>query len=98
MVFFNTEAEGVATGTIYSDRLLQWDYDKHNRLCRKHFGNEGQLWADRDPKKIEAFLCDWTGKEIVLIANIQYVNISSGFPLWRFDYREKDLTPTNKKG
>jgi len=76
--------------TVYTDRLLQWDWDKHNRLCRKHFGDEGQLWHQRDPKKIEEFLCDWHDKKIVLIANIQYVNISNGYPLWRLDFYEAE--------
>lgn len=88
LIFFNEKATEGATGTIYTDRLLQWDYAKHNLLCKKHFGDEGQYWNDRDPKKIEAFLCDWTGKKIVLVANIQYVNLSNGYPLWRLDYYE----------
>ena len=90
LIFFNEKATQEPTGSIYTDRLLQWDYAKHNLLCRKHFGNEGQYWHDRDPKKIEAFLCDWTGKKVVLIANIQYVNLSSGYPVWRLDYCEME--------
>ena len=89
LIFFNEKADKEGTNTIYTDRLLQWDYEKHNRLCRKHFGNEGQLWEKRDPKKIEAFLCDWIGKKIVLVVDIQYVNLSNGFPLWRFDFYEE---------
>ena len=27
-----------ANDTIYSDRLLQWDYEKQNRLSEKYFG------------------------------------------------------------
>lgn len=86
LIFFNEEAKKEATDSIYTDRLLQWDWEKHNKLCRKHFGNEGQYWSQRDPKKIEAFLCDWTGKRIVLVANIQCVNVSNGYPLWRLDF------------
>ncbi len=86
LLYFNEEAKEEATSSIYTDRFLQWDWDKHNRLCRKHFGDEAQYWNDRDPKKIEAFLCDWTEKKVTLIANIQYVNISNGYPLWRLDF------------
>jgi len=76
-----------ATSTIYSDRLLQWDFDKHDELCMKHFGNEGQYWNDRDPKKIEAFLRDWTDDQTLkLIFVMEYCNVSSGYPVWRFDY------------
>ncbi len=89
LIFFDEKVKKEATDTIYSDRLLQWDYEKHNRLCKKHFGNDGQMWHERDSKKIAAFLSDWTNKDIVLIANIQYVNMSSGFPVWRFDFCEK---------
>lgn len=95
LIFFNEKATQGATGTIYTDRLLQWDYEKHNLLCKKHFGNEGQYWHDREAKKIEAFLCDWTGKKIVLVANIQYVNMSSGYPQWRFDYYEVEEENSN---
>jgi hypothetical protein len=28
--------------TVYSDRLFQWDSKKHDTLCRKYFGNDGQ--------------------------------------------------------
>jgi hypothetical protein len=94
MVWYNDEVKTLQdddgqlrdVSTIYTDRLLQWDWDKHNELCRKHFGDEGQLWNDRDPKKIQAFLCDWTDKKIVLIANVQYVNVSNGYPVWRLDF------------
>lgn len=77
-----------ANGTIYSDRLLQWDHDRHNDLCKKHFGDEGQYWNDRDPKKIEAFLRDWCdNQELKLIFIMEYCNAASGYPCWRFDYK-----------
>ena len=77
-----------ANGTIYSDRLLQWDYEKHNRLCHKHFGNEGQWWNRREPSKIEAFLRDWCDDQsLKLILVMEYCNVASGYPCWRFDYK-----------
>ena len=77
-----------ANGTIYSDRLLQWDWEKHNKLCQKHFGNEGQYWDRREPEKIEAFLRDWCeNQELKLILVMEYCNVSNGYPCWRFDYR-----------
>ena len=87
-VLWRGGANKEATGTIYSDRLLQWDWDKHNRLCEKHFGNKGQLWDNRDPKLIEAFLRDWCedpGLKLIFI--MEYCNQASGYPCWRFDYR-----------
>ena len=89
IVSFNEKATQEATDSIYTDRLLLWDFDKHDRLCQKHFGDKRQQWGHRDEKKIEAFLSDWTGKKIVLVANIQYVNVSNGYPIWRLDYYEE---------
>jgi len=87
LIFFNDKVtENKNVDTIYTDRLFQRDSTKHDRLCQKYFGDRGQVWYARDPKKIEAFLCEWIGKKIVLIANIQYVNVSSGYPLWRLDF------------
>lgn len=48
-----------ADDSVYTDRLHQWDYKKHNELLKKHFGNQSQHWDNRDPKKIEAFLNDY---------------------------------------
>jgi hypothetical protein len=76
-----------ANATIYIDRLMRSDYEKYNRLCKKHFGNKFQMWFSREPEKIESFLRDWFGDEkLRLILVMEYCNVSSGFPLWRFDY------------
>lgn len=90
IVYLNTESEKPADNSLYTDRFLMWDWDKHNRLCKKHFGNDGQMWHDRDHEKIQAFLCDWLERDVVLVANIQYVNLSSGYPLWRLDFHNKE--------
>jgi hypothetical protein len=76
-----------ANDTIYSDRLLQQDFKKHNELCKKHFGNEGQYWYDRTPEKIEAFLRDWCdAPKLKLVFVMEYCNVSNGYPTWRFDF------------
>jgi len=76
-----------ATSTIYSDRLLQWDFAKHDELCQKHFGNKGQYWNNREPEKIEAFLRDWVDDQnLKLILVMEYCNVSNGYPCWRFDF------------
>lgn len=77
----------VANATVYTDRLLHENWDKHDRLCQKHFGNEGQLWGQRDEKTIEAWLRDWfDDPELRLVFIMEYCNHSSGYPLWRFDF------------
>jgi len=85
LIYFNEKAKAKASGTIYADRMLHQDWDRHNELCRKHFGNEGQMWNNRPADKIQAFLSDWVGRPVILIANIQYCNVSNGYPHWRFD-------------
>lgn len=75
-----------ANNTIYSDRLLHWDYEKTRRLMKKHFDDEGGYYYNRKPKDIEAFLREWTddpGLKLVFI--MEYCNRSNGYPLWRFD-------------
>lgn len=95
LIYFNEKADREADDGLYTDRLLMWDYGKHNLLCEKHFGDTAQYWHDRDPKKIQDFLRDWTGKKVVLVVNIQYVNVSNGYPLWFLGYyieKEEDET------
>lgn len=79
--------KGEANASIYTDRLLQWDSKRHDELCVKHFGNEGQNWDRREPKKIEAFLRDWCDdQKLKLTQVIEYCNVSNGYPTWRLDY------------
>ncbi len=76
-----------SNGSVYTDRLLGWDYDKHNELCRKHFGNRGQYWNDREPEKIQAFMRDWTdNQELVLVRVEEHCNAATGYPVWHFAY------------
>lgn len=72
--------------TVYSDRLRQWDGKKHDSLCKKHFGNEAQYWGGRSPESIEAFLCDYYGKKILLCKIEELENSNDGYPYWRFDF------------
>lgn len=77
-----------ANGCVYSDRLFQWDHEKHDRLCQKHFGNRGQYWDNRDIEKIEAFLRDYNDDpKLKLIYIMQCCNQSSGYPCWAFCYK-----------
>ncbi len=77
------------TGTIYSDRLLEWDFAKHDKLCKKHFNNTSQYWDQRNPEHIQAFLRDWCEKpQLKLGLVMQYCNLATGYPCWRFDYNE----------
>jgi len=76
-------------GATYSDRLLQWDYDKYNRCCREVWKNERQSFSERNPKDIEKFLSLYFGKEIELTVLMEGCNVSNGYPYWVFIYRDK---------
>ena len=87
-VIWRCGANSEAVSTVYSDRLYQLDYEKHDKFCQKHFGNKGQYWNTREPKKIQAFLLDYLDKpKLKLIFVMEYCNMSSGYPVWRFDYK-----------
>lgn len=73
---------------VYSDRLYQWNPNKHDRLCEKHFGNRGQYWSNRSREKIEAFLKDYFEcfVDLKLVRICEGCNQASGYPVWRFEY------------
>lgn len=76
-----------ANGTIYSDRMMQQNFDKHDELLMKHFGDKRQYWDRRNPVKVQEFLRDWCDcKNLMLLRIVEYCNISNGYPCWRFDY------------
>lgn len=80
---------GKPEGGVYTDRLFQWDYKKHDALCIKHFGNRGQYWDQREPAKIQAFLRDYLGApELVLCEVQEHCNQATGYPCWYFAYRK----------
>jgi hypothetical protein len=80
-----------STDTVYSDRLMQWDFAKHDELCQKHFGNKGQIWSSREPEKIEAFLRDYTGNQNIVLCRVEELeNKHNGYPYWRFDFKKNN--------
>lgn len=76
--------------TVYSDRLIQWDYNKYNECCRNVWGNEEQYFDGRNPKDIEKFLSMYFNKEIKLTAIMEGCNVSNGYPYWIFFYENKN--------
>lgn len=72
--------------SYYSDHLYSWDYEKHDELCQKHFGNQSQYWNRRNPEKIQDFLREYSGDlNLILCRVIEYCNKSNGYPVWRLD-------------
>ena len=77
-----------ANNTAYSDRLYQFDSEKYNKLCEKHFGNQGQSFSNRHLVDIEKFLQDYIGNPNLILCSIEYLeNRSNGNPYWRFEYK-----------
>lgn len=83
---FNRETDDVC----YSDRLMQWDMDKFNSICKGIWGNTGQYFDNRRPTDIETFLCDYFGREVILTAILKGCNYGNGYPYWVFAYRDKE--------
>lgn len=76
---------------VYSDRMMEWDYNKFNEACMKVWKNQGQYFypRSRTPKQIEKFLCIYFDKNVELTAVVQGCNQGNGYPYWVFAYREK---------
>lgn len=82
-----TNKNVVPNGSVYTDRLFQWDNIKHDLLCLKHFENKGQYWSDRSPSKIQDFLRDYLDDQNLILCEIQkHCNVSNGYPVWYFSY------------
>ena len=73
--------------SVYTDRLYQWDAQKHDDLCRKHFGNESQHWHERTPEQTSAFLSDYLDKPVQAVACWQVNHAANGHPIWLLFYR-----------
>lgn len=76
-----------SNGSAYSDRIYQWNHEKHDTLCMKHFGNKGQYWDNREVNKIQDFLRDYfDSPELVLTKITEYCNQATGYPCWLFSF------------
>ena len=79
--------DSVAKHTVYSDRLMQWDREKHDKLCRSNFGNQSQWWDGRSPEEVESFLRDYyDNPDLELVGIMKGCNVSNGFPYWIFKF------------
>jgi hypothetical protein len=86
------QAEGDPKGqtTTYHDRMMQWDYDKYGDSAEAAGFNppRKQMGLEREsPETLEKFLRIYFDDDsIKLIRMIEYCNMSSGYPIYRFDY------------
>lgn len=83
------KANETPTDSLYTDRLYRWDPAKHDKLCIKHFGDNGQYWGHRNPKSIQEFLRDYYDAQDLILCEIQeHCNQPSGYPLWYLAYKQ----------
>ena len=76
-----------SNGTVYSDRLSQWDRKKHDSLWEKHCS--GCRYDNASPRALEDFLMEYMGSDkLRLILVMEYCNASTGYPVWRLDFNE----------
>ncbi len=90
LVLFSTgksDMDTIVQGTVYSDRLWEWDYKLTDKLCIKHFGNRGQYFDERSPESIEQFLRERLKNSTLKLERIiEWCNPSNGYPNWSFEY------------
>src|SRR5262249_1554438 len=80
-------------GTVYTDRLDQWDRDKYARLAKKHYQSGDSCYErpfDFPQCKghlIERFLRDWfDDPKLRLLRVVEYCSPGTGYQTWRLDY------------
>lgn len=75
---------------VYSDRLVQWDYEKY-MTCAKTIQAEStnNKFDINDPKQTEKFLSLYYGKQVTLTAIVEGCNVSNGYPYWILYFRDK---------
>lgn len=79
------EKQGKPTGSAYTDRMRQWNYELYKNLCIQHFGCHGDRWAQRQPEQIEQFLQEYFGDpNLVLLVVQEHCNQATGYPAWLF--------------
>ena len=87
--FYVFKSSGKVNGSVYSDRMQQWDYDKYKASAEK----TDFKGYTKDPETVEAFLRAYFDEpELKLVRVIEYCNVSNGYPCWRVDY----YTPEDK--
>ena len=79
-----------AYDAVYSDRMMDWNYDKFASCCQKIFGDAGQCFDNRKPEDIEVFLNEYFDElhvKIELLAVLKGCHHGNGNPLWVFIYK-----------
>jgi len=77
-------------GSVYVDRLEEWDHKKFARLIEEVRVGEphGRLFGEGcRGDLVQKFLRRWHDKpNLRLLRVIEYCNVATGYPTWRLDY------------
>lgn len=82
--------------SVYSDRMVSWDYDKFYACLHKINNGMGELsfrWASRD--LVTALMRDYNndpGLEVTRV--VEMCNASNGYPVWLVVYNDSQKTNT----
>lgn len=78
-LYGDREVVKTATDALYSDRIWQWDREKASRCWSEHCKDR---WDTTGSKQHSAFLSDFLGKPVRVIALAEGCNASNGYPYW----------------
>lgn len=91
-LIWKTMDHKLCTGSVYTDRLFQWDYKLTTDLIQKHFNTSSQYFDKYSPKQLQEFLrerLDMPNLEVVFLQ--EECNQASGYPLWYIGYRNVEV-------
>lgn len=95
-LIWKTMDHNLCTGSVYTDRLFQWDYKLTTDLIQKHFGTTSQYFDKYQPKELQAFLRERLNAPTLEVVFLQEeCNQASGYPLWYIGYRLPETEECN---
>lgn len=92
---YNSHLNIKPKGSAYSDRMMEWDFDKFQKSLIKIFGNKSQLFykSHKSPDKVELFLREYFDDDSILLLEVKHsINQYTGYPVWCFIYYKKSNT------
>lgn len=88
-LIWNVSPCAEATGSVWTDRLFQWDYQLTTDLIKKHFNTGSQYFDKYGPEELQAFLRERLEKPNLVIVFLQEeCNQATGYPVWLIGYKE----------
>lgn len=77
------------TGSFYTDRMYQWDYELTTELVKKHFNTQSQYFDKYTAEQLEPFVRERFNKpNLKVVALREYCNAATGYPVWLITYSE----------